>query len=252
MDPLVLMFKPDSFNVTDRNDPELYLQEWNEYVDRFKKFLKAVPGALPQHTAGHDDCTGCVRAKVMLELLGGKEVEYLYKHVGDISEEDTWETTLEKISNGIKRQTNQAVARHKLFRLLPQGDLPFSSWYPTIREQAKRCDFTDYSEVEAARDSILYNASNPKLQQKILTENLNYDDTIKYGLSLEQSKKKVKTLNEAKSGERVDDGERISRLEKDIEKMKNKKRTKCKTCSRMHERTFCASVCKGKKKCDNA
>ena len=46
MDSLALMFKPEPFSVTDRNDPELYLQEWLEYVERFNKFLKAVPGAL--------------------------------------------------------------------------------------------------------------------------------------------------------------------------------------------------------------
>ena len=106
MDSLALMFKPDIFSVTDRNDPELYLQEWNGYVERFHKFLKAVPGALPQHTDSHTDCGGCVRAKVMLELLGGKEVEYLFKHVGDIQEGDTWEETITKINTGIKMQKN--------------------------------------------------------------------------------------------------------------------------------------------------
>ena len=87
---LALMFKPKPFAVTDRNDPELYLQEWLEYVKRYGKFLQAVPGALPQHEDGHVNCGGCARAKVMLELLGGKEVEYLYKHVGCVQDEDTW------------------------------------------------------------------------------------------------------------------------------------------------------------------
>ena len=72
MDPLVLLFKPDAFKVTDRNDPELYLQQWLEYIGRFNKFLKAVPGAVPNHSEGHADCTGCTRAKVMLELKGGQ------------------------------------------------------------------------------------------------------------------------------------------------------------------------------------
>ena len=115
MDPIALLFKPDNFVVTDRNDPELYLQEWLEYVERFGKFLKAVPGAVPQHADNHEDCQGCIRAKVMLELLGGKEVEYLFKHVGVIGEEDTREETLQKIQTGNKRQKNQAVARFELF-----------------------------------------------------------------------------------------------------------------------------------------
>ena len=123
MDSLALMFKPEPFSVTDRNDPELYLQEWLEYVERFNKFLKAVPGALPEHTQDHEDCNGCSRAKVMLELLGGKEVEYLYKHVGEIQEQDTFAETLQKIKSNIQKQTNQAVARFKLFMQLPQGDM---------------------------------------------------------------------------------------------------------------------------------
>ena len=134
----------------------------------------------------------------MLELLGGKDVEYLYKHVGAVEEEDTWDETLEKITVGIKGQTHQAVAGFKQFLQLPEGDRSFSEWYHTIREQAKRCDFTGYTEVEAARDAILFNASNTKLQQKILSENLDYNATVKYGLSLEQSEIKVKTINEVK------------------------------------------------------
>ena len=247
LDSLALLFKPDNFRVTDRTDPELYFQEWSEYVERFKKFLKAVPGALPEHSADHANCGGCSRAKVMLELLGGKEVEYLFKHVGIIEDEDTWDMTLEKINNGIKKQTNQAVARFKLFMQLSQGDKPFSEWYDTVREQAKRCDFSNYTEAEAARDAILFNTSNNKLQQKILTENLDYDAAVKYGLSNEQSRKKIKKINEAKAGDKVEDANRISRLEKDVEKMKTKKKPRCKTCSRQHEGVCFAT--KGNKTC---
>ena len=39
LDSLALMFKPEALEVTDRNDPELYLQEWLEYVERYQKFL---------------------------------------------------------------------------------------------------------------------------------------------------------------------------------------------------------------------
>ena len=41
----------------------------------------------------------------------------------------------------------------------------------------------------AIRDVILLQTRDSKLQQKILSDNPNYTDTIKYGLALEQGKK---------------------------------------------------------------
>ena len=37
----------------------------------------------------------------------------------------------------------------------------------------------------AARDAILLQTQDKKLQQKILAEDLSYADTVKYGLALE-------------------------------------------------------------------
>ena len=48
-----------------------------------------------------------------------------------------------------------------------------------------------YDADAAARDTILLQTKDKQLQQKILTEDLNYANTVKYGLSLEQGKKKV-------------------------------------------------------------
>ena len=96
--------------------------------------------------------------------------------------------------------------------------------------------------MDAARDALLFGTSNAKLQQKILTENYDYDAAVKYGLSLEQSKKKIKSINETKAtGERQEEDERISRMEKDLEKMKSKRKIKCKTCSRIHTGTCYAT-----------
>ena len=73
---------------------------------------------------------------------------------------------------------------------LPQKD-SFSEWYPNIRDQAGRCIWDGYDADVAARDAILLQTRDKQLQQKILVEDLNYANTVKYGLSLEQGKKKV-------------------------------------------------------------
>merc|ERR1712059_62637 len=99
--------------------------------------------------------------------------------------------TTGKISRGIRGQTNQASARFKLMQKLPQGDSSFSEWYPNVRDQAGQCTWEGYNADGAARDAILLQTRDKQLQQKVLMEDLNYVNTIKYGLSLEQGKKKV-------------------------------------------------------------
>ena len=46
----------------------------------------------------------------------------------------------------------------------------------------------------ADRDVILNYTNNTKVQKKIITEYLSYEDTLKYGLVMEHSDKKVKEL----------------------------------------------------------
>ena len=37
---------------------------------------------------------------------------------------------------------------------------PFSAWWTTIKEQAEKCDFTNYDEKANSRDAILFQTSN--------------------------------------------------------------------------------------------
>ena len=46
-----------------------------------------------------------------------------------------------------------------------------------------------YDADVATRDVILLQTRDSRLQQKILSDNLNYADTIRHGLVLEQGKK---------------------------------------------------------------
>ena len=102
--------------------------------------------------------------------------------------------TLDKVSAGIKKQTNQAAARFKLMQKMPQAGQCFADWYPRVKEQAERCDWTGYDDKRAARDAILYQTDDKKLQTKVMAEDLSYKNTVKYGLSLEQGRKKVKEI----------------------------------------------------------
>ena len=58
--------------------------------------------------------------------------------------------------------------------------------------------------MRAARDAILYQTDDKKLQTRVMAENLSYENTVKYWLSLEQGRKKVKEINTAKSKKEED------------------------------------------------
>ena len=42
-----------------------------------------------------------------------RKVRTLFNHVGMVADTDSWKDTMEKVSQGIKKQSNQAAARFK-------------------------------------------------------------------------------------------------------------------------------------------
>ena len=185
---LAVLLKPGPLVIKQKGDPEQLLKDWEDYQKVFLEFLAAtgVAGVHANPEVAGTACAACVKAKNMLRLVGGDEMRILFDHVGLVKDTDHWDSSLTKITNGIKKQTNQAAARYKLMRQLPQGDMCFAEWYPKIKEQSERCTWDSYNAETAARDAILYQTGDKKLQQKIMAQDLSYANTIKYGLSLEQ------------------------------------------------------------------
>ena len=105
MDPIAMLLKPGAFRVKVKGDPEQLLQDFNEYVELIDKLFTAM-AALARHTQGHTDCETCRRAKAMLALIGGKEMDGLIKHMGKVTDDDTYQQAINKIKTGIMAQTN--------------------------------------------------------------------------------------------------------------------------------------------------
>jgi len=76
----------------------------------------------------------------LMRLIGGDEMKRLFDHAGKVANADTFEQAIKKVSNGIKKQTNQATARFKLFQQMPQAGQCFAEWYTKAKEQAYRCE----------------------------------------------------------------------------------------------------------------
>ena len=108
-----MLLKPGSFKIKNKGDTEQLLQDCKEYVELMDKFFMAT-GALGNHTGGHQDCGVYRKAKSMLTLIGGREIDSLYKHVGKVEEGNSYEQAIQKIRTGITDQNNQCMARYKL------------------------------------------------------------------------------------------------------------------------------------------
>ena len=108
-----MLLKPAPFKVSKKGDPEQTLQDFLDYIELFAQFL-TVTSADTGHTQDHAQCATCVKCKAMLVLIGGKEIDSLFKHVGKVVQGDSYEQALDKVKEGISKQTNQSMARFKL------------------------------------------------------------------------------------------------------------------------------------------
>ena len=191
---LFLALKPGPFMIKEKGDPEVLFYEFKKYADNFKEFL-VVTKTGANHSENHvAPCKGCKISKSCIWMMGGEEMKMLFEHVGRVEEDDTFTDALAKIEKGIKKQTNQSTARFKLFQQSPQGGCAFGGWCYKLKEQTDRITWDGYDAKKAARDAILYQTDDKKLQKKILTEDLSYDDTVKFGLAMEQNTRKVENM----------------------------------------------------------
>ena len=228
---------------------------FNLYIEQIENFFIAT---------GKDGATDKVKVAV-LQAVGGPEMVALVKHVGKVKlvetpavraviaaqgvaavdrveavPADTFETVVEKIRQGIRGQTNQAMAKFKLFKEMQQDSKAFAEWWPDVLEQAERCDWSNYSSEMAARDAILYQTSNKRLKKKILAADLAFHEACKFGVASEQLEKDVG---------RTEDGQQqtqVRRLEEQRARSQLRRREeqlarihgagegeeKCATCSR--------------------
>ena len=107
-----MLLKPAPLMIKKKGDLEQLFKDWEDYVSGFTTFLKAtgVAGVHDSPEISGTSCQACVKSKNMLLLVGGEEVKTLFDHVGCVQDTDSWQDSLDKVSRGIKRQTDSRVA----------------------------------------------------------------------------------------------------------------------------------------------
>ena len=107
-------------------------------------------------------------------LEGGRDMVNLYKYVGRVNDEDSYDASLEKIRKALKGRGNRTAAVFKLFTGMPKGEKSFDAWHKKVYEAAKQVDWDGYNAEVAAVDAIVMQTKSTKLQQKAIQDNPSY------------------------------------------------------------------------------
>ena len=95
-----------------------------------------------------------------------------------------WEDGIQAIKTAINKYSNQVMARHKLMFLMPASDYTdWRKWGQELLEQAKRCNWKDYTAEVAARDALLYQCPNQQWKDKIMEGTLDFQECIDWGMT---------------------------------------------------------------------
>ena len=147
----------------------------------------------------------------------------LLEQEGKVTSTNSFEAAVQKVKTALKKHVNDVYPIYKLFCEMQQGQQTFVEWYPKVYEQAKMCDFMEYSAERAARDAMTIQTSDNKLRKKALTEAPTYAQFIKAGIAMESSKAQAEKMEEKTVDERfnyVDKQKRYSKKHLDTVRSK--------------------------------
>ena len=154
------MPSPGQFRGADA-DPEATLELFTDYLEKMDKVFMISRNFNPA-TGAKVDWTS-EEKKAILQVEGGDEVGDLFKYVGKVLTQDTYDAAVEKIKAALKKRGNRTSSVFKLFNTHHQGSQSFDTWHREVRKAAMLIDWTGYDADSATEYShlshgiILYN-----------------------------------------------------------------------------------------------
>ena len=133
--------------------------------------------------------------KKIIKLEGGHDMVDLFKHVGKVNDENTYEAAMQKIRKALRGRGNRTAAVCKLFTGIHQSQKTFDAWHK-VYEAAKQVEWDGYNAERAAVDAIVMQTRSTKLLQEAIQDNPSYEKLVKMGISQEQAKMKADSLRE--------------------------------------------------------
>ncbi|KAM8701458.1 hypothetical protein ACLKA7_005008 [Drosophila subpalustris] len=142
--------KPFQYDLIERS---LMRSEWEKWLRAFKIYIDA------------EDITGVVRKRNKLLHLGGPQLQAVaYSPPGaiepydDKTENDVFETLVEKLSGHFSPERNLTFERHLFRNIMPTGGENFNQFLMRLRQQINKCSFgssKEEAEEIALKDKIL-------------------------------------------------------------------------------------------------
>ena len=117
-------FSPGAFKVKDAN--------LEQTLERFEQYVEAMQMAFSVNRRVNPTTRDKVEfdnmeKKNIIQLEGGHDMMVLFKQVGKVRDEDTYEAAMDKIRKALKGRVNRTAAVVKLFTWMPQGEKTFDS-----------------------------------------------------------------------------------------------------------------------------
>ena len=225
-------------------DPGGTLCRFNTYVDRMRLLFDLVF----RKADGSAYTPSDKEKKAMLLFRGGEDMQNLFDHVGMVVEADTFDQAINKITNALKGRTNNVVQRNFLLTRHPQGTKSFEKWSMEISNAAKLIDYTNFDWKMAAVDAMVLQTSNPRLREKALNDNANYENFMKIGVAKEQSEKgAAQLLGSSNQGTLSVKEEDVRKLQDDVKKLRFKVNNE--TAGKIRCQRCGYDRCPGPKKC---
>ena len=110
--------------------------------------------------------------KDMIQIEGGEDMMQLFRFVGKVQDNDSYQQAITKINTELKNTGNRTSAVHRLYTAHSQCDQTFYIWHRTVRKAAQLINWTDYNADKATVDAILMQTSSTKFRQRVIQENL--------------------------------------------------------------------------------
>ena len=105
-------FSPGAFRTRDA-DPEGTLELFERYCESMSRAFRLNRRTNP--TTGARVEFDDTDKKDIIQLEGGVDMQDLFKHVGKVLDEDTYQQAINKIKDALKKRGNRSAAVFKLF-----------------------------------------------------------------------------------------------------------------------------------------
>ena len=120
-------------------EPESTLELFSDYCEAMQRVFRLRSRLHP--ATGDKIEFDDAEKKYLIIVEGGDDMQKLFKHVGQIVEQDTYVQVVGKIKAALKKRGNRTFAVFKLFNGHGQGSQLFESWHTEVYKAAQLIDW---------------------------------------------------------------------------------------------------------------